>query len=175
MRKIAASILMLSLLFVSAAASAQQMKPGLWEMTMKSDAMKNMPKLSPEQMAQMKKMGVSVPQMQGGAIVTKVCVTKDMAERDAPQTGPKEAGCETRNFQRSGNSYSADVICNGPDLKGQGKVKGSFSGGERFTSSSDFKGTAGGQPLSQSQETSGKWVGADCGTVKPMGEAARKK
>jgi hypothetical protein len=172
MRKIAASILMLSLLSASAVGlAAGQMKPGLWEMTMKSDAFKNMPKIPPEQMEQMRKMGVTVPNMQNGGIVQKVCITRQMAERDGtPQMLQSESGCESKNFNTSGNSYSGDIVCTGPDLKGEGEVKGAFSGNESFSSTYDFKGTAGGQPVNQHQETSGKWLSADCGNVKPVSD-----
>jgi hypothetical protein len=171
----ASSMLMLCLLSASAAVSAAgQMKPGLWEMTMKSDAMKNMPKIPPEQMEQMRKMGIAMPQMQDGGIVQKVCITKEMAERDGtPEMHTSDAGCEPKNFSSAGNSYSGNIICNGPTLKGEGKVKGTFSGNQSFSSTYEFKGTAEGQPVNQRSENSGKWLSADCGSVKPVGEAMR--
>lgn len=171
MRKFAIPLLLCSLLSMSALSfAAATMKPGLWEMTMKSDAMKNMPKIPPEQMEQMRKMGVNMPQMQDGAMVTKVCITREMAESNqAPGMEKNEMGCQTKNYQRSGNTYSADIICNNADMKGEGKAKGTFSGDQSFTSTYDFKGTMHGQPVSQHHENSGKWLGGDCGNVKPMG------
>jgi hypothetical protein len=175
MRKTTSSILMLCLLSASAAVSAAgQMKPGLWEMTMKPDAMKNMPKIPSEQMEQMRKMGITMPQMQDGGIAQKVCITKEMAERDGtPQMHMAETGCQSKNFASTGNTYSGNIICNGPTLKGEGKVKGTFSGNERFSSTYEFKGTAEGQPVNQRSENSGKWLSADCGDVKPVGEAVQ--
>ncbi len=156
------------------AGAATQMKAGLWEMTMKSDAMKNMPKIPPEQMEQMRKMGVNIPEMKDGAMVTKVCITKEMASRDEPPAMDKESGCQPKNFQRSGNSYSVDIICNGA-LKGEGKGKGSFSGDQSFTSTYDFKGSMHGQPVTQHHETSGRWLSADCGSVKPVDALMKRK
>lgn len=99
-----------------------------------------------------------------------------MAERDhPPEMNRKEAGCESKNFQMSGNEYSVDVVCDGPELKGNGKAKGHFSSGESFTSVYDFKGTAHGKPVSQHHETAGKWLSADCGDVKSMDELMPKK
>ena len=168
MRKLIVPLLLCSLLPASAWA-ATQMKPGLWEMTMKSDAMKNMPKISPEQMEQMRKMGMNVPQMTDQGMVTKVCITKQMAESSqAPGMDRNEMGCQSKNYQHSGGSYSIDIVCDGPDMKGEGKAKGSFSGNTSFTSTYDFKGTVHGQPVSQRHENSGKWLGADCGNVKPV-------
>lgn len=172
-----AAVLTLSLSSVSVAASAAgHIKPGLWGMTVKSDAMKNMPKISAEQMEQMRKLGINIPQMTDGGMVTKVCVSKQMAERDQPPVAAqKESGCQTRNFRRGGGGYSADIVCDGPMMQGEGKVKGSFSGDESFASIYDFKGTAQGRPISQHQESSGRWLGADCGDVKPVDELMPKK
>ncbi|RZI40855.1 DUF3617 domain-containing protein [Herbaspirillum sp. HC18] len=168
MRKSTLPLLMCSLLSATAWAGPQ-MKPGLWEMTMKSDAMKNMnmPRLPPEQVEQMRKMGVEIPHMQDGGMVTRVCMTKQMLEgNQVPGMEKNEAGCQTKNMQQSGGSYSADIVCNG-DMKGEGKIKGTFSGDTGFTSTYDFKGTMHGQPVSQRHESSGKWLGADCGSFAP--------
>lgn len=176
MRKFAVPLLLCSMLYAPAASAAGQMKPGLWEMTMKSDAMKSMPKLSPQQMEQMRKMGVPVPQMQDGGIVSQVCITKEAAEsKQMPGMQRNETGCEVKNPQQGSSSYSADIVCNGAAMKGEGKVKGSFTGNERFSSTYDFKGTMHGQPVNQRHETSGKWLGVDCGGVKPIGEMMPKK
>ena len=174
MRQSAIPLLLLSMLSASAFAAAQ-MKPGLWEMTMKSDAMKNMPKIPPEQMEQMRKMGVAVPQMQDGAMVTKVCITKQMTESNAPGMEKNDMGCQTKNMQQGSSSYSADIVCNSAQMKGEGKVKGTFSGDTAFSSTYDFKGTMHGQPVNQRHENSGKWLGADCGNVPPAGGMMPKK
>jgi hypothetical protein len=146
-----------------------RIKPGLWEMTMKSDMMKSMPKIPPEQMEQMRKLGISLPDMRDGAMVTKVCITKEMAAQDhPPMMDSKDTGCQSKNYQRSGNSYSVDIVCDGRHMKGEGKAKGVFSGSDSFSSTYDFKGTAEGRPVTQHHETSGKWLAADCGDVKPM-------
>jgi hypothetical protein len=177
MRKTVVAILTVSVSCLSATVSAaEQMKPGLWEVMIKSDAFKNIPKMSPEQMKQMRDMGVNVPQMQDGGMVSKVCITKEMAARDAAaEMAQNESGCESKNVQRTGNSYSGDIVCNGPNMKGSGKVKGSYTSNERFSSTYEFKGTAHGQPVNHRQESTGKWLSADCGSVKPMAVPANKK
>jgi hypothetical protein len=176
MRKTAVSILMCSLLCAAGTASAAgHMKAGLWEMTVKSDAMKNMPKIPPEQMEKMKQMGIQLPQMGNGSMVTKVCISKEMAERDHPPSGRREAGCTSKNVQYSGSSYSVDVVCDGPEIKGTGTTKGTFSSDGSFTSVSDFTGTAHGHPVNHHTEANGKWLSADCGDVKPMDGMMPKK
>jgi len=157
-----------------AASAAGAMKPGLWEMTMKSDQMKAMPKMSPQQMEQMRKMGVNLPQMQEGGMVMKLCITKEMAEREKTpfqdQARQHQSECKPQNMKQSGNSYSAELICDGPNMQGEGKMQGTFSGNESYSSTYDFKGVARGKPITQHHETNAKWLGADCGDVKPVGE-----
>lgn len=151
------------------ASAADKIKPGLWEMTMKSDMMKNMPKIPPEQMEQMRKMGINLPDMRDGGMVTKVCITKEMAAQDhPPMMDAKDSGCQSKNYQRSGGSFSVDIVCDGAHMKGEGKAKGNFSGGDSFNSTYDFKGSVEGRPVTQHHETSGKWLAADCGDVKPF-------
>jgi hypothetical protein len=175
MRKLTVPLLICSLLTAPAWA-AGQMKQGLWEMTVKSDAMKNMPKISPEQIEQMRKMGIEVPQMRDGGIITKVCVSKQMADSDRlPGLDNKDMGCQSKNMQRDGGSYSVDIVCDGSMMKGEGKAKGTFSGNESFNSTYDFKGSVHGQPVTQHAEQSGKWLSADCGNVKPVSDLMPKK
>ena len=177
MRQVLFSILTLAIAaFAGSAWAAGQMKPGLWEMTIKSDMMKAMPKLSPQELKQMRDMGVAIPDIQDGGMVSKVCITKEMAESDEPPTADaREMGCEPKNYQRSGTQYSMDLICNSAEMKGQGKIKGGFVGNEKFSSSYQFKGISHGQKVDQTHETVGKWVSADCGKVKPIGDVGKKK
>jgi hypothetical protein len=117
-------------------------------------------------------MGVDVPQFQNGAIVNRICITPEMAARsELPQEqGSKD--CRTGAPRQQGGSYTADIVCDGPNMKGKGTVKASFGGGESFSSSTDFNGRAGGQPVHNHSVTSGKWLGADCGSVRPVPSSA---
>ncbi|MFZ6657722.1 DUF3617 domain-containing protein [Undibacterium sp. TJN19] len=166
----------ISTLFFTAAtcSAADKMKPGLWEMTMKSDAMKTMPKIPPEQLEKMKQMGIKMPDMQNGGMVHKVCFTKEMVDQDRPPSASgRDQSCQSKNFTRSGNSYTGDIVCETGDMKGTGTVKGSYTP-ENLTSVYDFKGTAHGQPVSQHMETTGKWIANDCGDTKPYPMPAKK-
>lgn len=175
MRKFLRFMILPLLLATTGIQAAERMKPGLWEMTMRSDAMKAMPKIPPEQMEKMQQMGIKMPMMQNGAMVHKICITREMAERDQPPAdGREQQMCQNKNFSRSGNTYTAEIVCDGPDMKGNGNVKGSYSG-NTMSSVYDFKGTSRGQPVSQHMETSGKWLSADCGNVRPAGEMMPKK
>lgn len=169
MRPSAISVLAVSLLCAAAAQAAGNMKPGLWEITTQSDAMQSMPKIPPAQIERMRKMGVDVPQFQNGAIVSKVCISKEAAERSQwPQPDQGNKDCKTGAPQQQGADYTADIVCDGPNMKGKGTLRASFAGNESFSSSTDFKGSAGGHPIQEHSVTSGKWLSADCGSVQPV-------
>ena len=167
--------LLAGVFFLGNAAAAGKMKAGLWEMSIKSDAMKAMPQMSPEQMEQMKKMGINVPMMEDGVMKTKVCISKEMAEQDpATMAHQNHSNCAPKNVVQNGNEYSMDLICDGPDLKGVGIVKGNFNGSDTVHSSYDFKGTSHNRPVNHHTETTGKLLSSDCGDVKPAGIFPKK-
>lgn len=161
-------------MFSTVAIAADSMKPGLWEMTMKSDQLKQqqqMPELSPAQREQMQKLGMPVPTMRDGAVVHQVCITKEYAARSGTlDPKPPSSECKLSNQNRSGSSYRAEVTCDGPNLKGTGTMKGTFSGDTSYASTYEFKGTSRGKPVTQQHETTAKWLRADCGNVKPMAD-----
>jgi hypothetical protein len=153
---------------------ASPMKPGLWEMSMGADQMPAMPKLTPEQMDQMRKAGVEPPTVQNGHYIVKVCVTKEMAASERPPVHRSESGCQTRNFQHLGTDYSLEEVCDGPYRKGTAFIKGTFNGSESISTTYDFKGTQRGQPVNQHHEVTGRFLSADCGSVKPVSAGAAK-
>lgn len=156
--------------------AADVMKPGLWSISVKSDAITKMPTLSPEQLEQMRKMGINMPQMQAGAIVQKLCVTKEMASRNQmPDMHQDQLGCQTKNASRTASGYSADIVCSGPQLKGNGTMKASSAGDGSFRSVNDFKGESQGRPVSHHQESTSTWISAECGDVKPLPYMGAKK
>jgi hypothetical protein len=176
MRKTIFSFVLSSVLSISATVlAAERMKPGLWLITIKSDAMKNKPQMSPQQMEEMRKRGVNVKQMQDGITETKVCMTKEMVERDRPPMGKNQKDCHMDNFERSGNTYSAKMVCDGPNMQGTVMVKGVHSGLENYSWTSDFKGTSHGHKIDSHQEARGKWLSPDCGDIKPATDYLKKK
>ncbi len=170
MRKFTTPLLFCSALAIaSAAQAAPDMKPGLWQVNIQSDQMKNMPKISPQQAAMMKSMGISVPSQNDSGMTTKICFTKKMIENNEVSGQEDSGDCKTTNVRQSGSHYSADIICDGPDMKGRGKVEGTYTA-TQFNSTYRFKGTSHGHQANQTQTSSGKWLGSDCGSVKPFSE-----
>jgi hypothetical protein len=84
-------------------------------------------------------------------------------------------GCKTGNTKQSATGYTTDIVCKGPDMKGKGLATVSFASGESFSTSTEFQGTINGQPINDRSDTSGKWIGPDCGSVKPVAPETQKK
>lgn len=122
---------------LSAPAVAQSMKPGLWEITQKMQSgtgqmeqsmaqmrqeMANMP---PEQrkMIQdmMAKQGVAMGAGDGSAVSVKVCMTREMAERNDVPTQAR-GDCKTESSPRSGNAMKLKFTCTKPPSSGEGQV-----------------------------------------------------
>jgi hypothetical protein len=157
-------------------------KPGLWVishqgnmshggMNMKMPSaqemqamMKNLP---PEARAQMEKnMGPN-----GMAMMTdegvKVCVSPEQAAQNSFAT-PPTSECKVVNQSRTGNTISIKMQCP------QGEMESTVTLQSDTAWSSTMKGQMqhDGQNSSMDMQASGKWLSADCGTLKPMGAAA---
>ena len=162
MRKLTIPALFCSALAVaSAAQAAPDMKPGLWQVTIKSNQMQQMPKISPEQAAMMKRMGMSVPSQSDGGMTTKICYTEEMIENNDVSGQENSGDCKTTNVRQNGSTFAADIVCNGPDMKGSGTVKGTYRS-TSFNSVYRFKGTSHGQKVNHTQTSNGKWLGSKC-------------
>jgi hypothetical protein len=85
----------------------------------------------------------------------------------------EQTGWDVENQKRSGKQYSADIVCNGPQMKGKGRVKGSMKSTEQVESTYEFGDTVEGRPGKRQRASSGRWIAADCGKVKPMMEMGK--
>jgi Protein of unknown function (DUF3617) len=165
-------------------AHAQTQVPGLWEHTfsMKStggetekalaEMQKQMASMPPEQRKQVEQMMASrgVGMGVGGATVVKVCVTKDDAARKAePQF---QEGCTQQVVQRTANTMKVKFQCTQPrPMTGEGEM--TFISDKAYTGKSTVTSEANGKPQQMSMEMAGKWLGADCGDVKPRPAPAK--
>ena len=80
--------------FTATMQAAERMKPGLWLITVKSDAMAQMPQLSPQQMEMLRQRGITP----GGGMESRICITKEMAERDRPPMGKSQKKLSCAKF-----------------------------------------------------------------------------
>lgn len=160
-------------------ASAQTLKPGLWELQHKvggnprmdqatAEMQKQMAGMSPEQRKQMEGMmaGRDMPMGRSadGGMATKICMTREMAQRN--QIPATRGDCKTTQQQRTGNTVKVAFTCTNPPSSGESQV--TIDGPESFSSRSNITTTGDGKPEKMTMEARGKWVSADCGTVKPI-------
>lgn len=170
----------IAILAAAGAASAQSMKPGLWETTNRMQSasgqmeqgmaqmQQQMASMPPEQRKMvedmMKQRGMSMPGGSGGAMTVKFCMTKEMAER---KEIPSQRGdCKTTRQQVSGSRMTMAFTCTNPPSSGEGEV--TITSPEAYQMKMVVNTTVQGKPERVNMEGSGRWLGANCGDIKPM-------
>jgi hypothetical protein len=173
----------LALLALCLPGSAQTLKAGLWEHTV---AMKSQSGEMEKALAEMQKQLAAMPpaerkqmeQMMGAQSVgpkantVKVCVTREDSERMfMPQQGGQ---CTQQAVQRSAGTVKVKFSCSGnPPTSGESEM--TLLGDTAYTGKTLVNTTAHGKPEQLTMDQSGKWLGADCGTVKPLPRAPAKQ
>jgi hypothetical protein len=165
---------------VATATSAQTIKPGLWEIQNQmqganggkmakamADMQKQLASMPPEQRKMiedaMAKQGAQVSPGQGGGMAVKVCMTQEMVDRN--DMGAQQGDCTHTSSARSGNTQKFSFSCTKPPSRGEGTV--TFVSPEAYTVKIKTTATLKGQEETMDMQASGKWLGTDCGTVKP--------
>lgn len=167
---------------IAAPATAQTMKPGLWEITNKmggdmgakmaaaqAQMQKQLAAMPPEQRKQMEKMmaqqGVGMsPGAAGGGMAARVCISKEMAARNEPPA--QQGDCKQENLQRSGKTTKFKFTCSKPPSSGEGEV--TMHSPESYTMKMNMTSQAKGKPEQMTMEAQGKWLSNDCGNLKPV-------
>lgn len=163
-------------------AFAQNLKPGLWEVQQKvsgnpemerqmAQMREQMAALPPEQRKQMEDiMAHQGVQMSPGGHSVRMCLTKEMVERnEIPAT---QGDCRITQQQRTGNTLKAAFTCVNPASSGETVV--TFTSPEAYTMRTTATGAVAGKTERMTVQGTGKWLGADCGSVKPVAPAAKK-
>ena len=152
-------------------------KPGLWEARMSAlDAdghemarpeQAAMSRLSPEARARMadamKARGLSMPDANGA---TKVCLTKEMFESGGWQQMASEMGCRTNYSTLSGNTWKWHTSC--AALKSESDGEAVFNSAESYRTKVTTTATVMGKTKTSTRVVQAKWLGADCGDIKPF-------
>lgn len=173
------------LLMVTLGASAQTQKAGLWEITTNvqsggkdmSAAMaamqKQMDSLPPDQRKMMQdimaKQGVSIAPGAGGGMSVKVCLTQEMADRN--YVAPAQDGCTHTMSPRVGNTIKFAFQCTQPPSAGQGEVV--FASPESYRMKMSATSGGNGKDRAMDMQATGRWVGAQCGDIKPISLPAK--
>lgn len=169
---------------VSLPAAAQALKPGLWEINNKmggspqmdqgmAEMQKQLAAMPPDQRKQMEAMmaqrGMQMPRAApGGGMAMRVCMTKEMVERNDV---PMQEGCRMTSQTRSGNTMRMAFACTNPPSSGEGQF--TFASPESYTSRMTVKTVVDGKNETMTMDAAGKWLGADCGSVKPVTQRAK--
>ncbi len=156
-------ILLLTAMIAAPALAATQLKPGQWSMSINMQ-MAGMPQLSPEQLAQMKEMGIDMPFLSGKPTIVPQCITPEQASLKKPidtSSNPDDQ-CSIKNYKQTGKTVSGDMVCTG-DLKAKGRFEMTVNSETSYTGKWTLKGvTKDGQPIDQTTDIDAKWVKAKC-------------
>ena len=165
-------------------ASAQTMKPGLWEIATQmqggsgetanamAQAQKQMESMPPEQRKMMQdmmaKQGVQMGTSGGGGMSIKICMTQEMVDRNdvSARQGSSQHDCTHTNSPRMGNTMKFAFVCTKPPSSGEGQV--TFTSPEAYSMKMATTSTVRGSPEKMEMQNTGRWLGSDCGTVKPL-------
>jgi hypothetical protein len=165
-------------------ASAQNVKPGLWEVSNKmttasgqlekamAEMQKQMAGMPPEQRKMMEdmlsKQGVAVAAGAGGAggnLVAKMCLTKDMIAQN--QMPIQQLGdCTSTRGAMAGKTMKMSFTCTKPPSSGEGEI--TFNSDTSYSMKMKMNSSASGKPETMNVDATGRWLGADCGSIKPV-------
>ena len=177
---LAASSVLPCLALAVAAASplpVPPVKPGLWEVRMSvldadgheviAPEQAMLSKMPPEQRARMaeamKARGVSMPDANGA---TKACLTKELFESGAWQQMASDAGCTTNFSTQSATMWKWHSSCT--TIKSESDGETVFTNAESYKTKVTTTSTVMGKTKTTTRMLQGKWLGADCGDVKPL-------
>jgi hypothetical protein len=160
---------------VARAQTPPPIKPGLWEvhpqrevdgqkveMPDMSERLKNMPPERRRQIeAMMKQRGVD---MAGGGSDMKICLTKDSL--DPGQWQKHQGTCTTDYSSRSGRTWRWRTVCTDPVAETDGEA--TFTSADAYTVKTTTTMTLQGQPRTTRMTLHSRWLGPDCGDVKPV-------
>ncbi|MDO8251147.1 MAG: DUF3617 domain-containing protein [Rhodoferax sp.] len=160
-------------------AAAQTMKPGLWEINNKmtsssgeaekamTEAQKQLASMPPDQRKMMEdmmaKQGVAIGKGAGSTAV-RVCMTKEMVERDEVAT--QQGQCQQTTSPRTGNTMKFSFVCTQPPSSGEGQVN--FVSPEAYTMKMTLNSMAKGKPEKMNMDATGKFLSPECGNIKPI-------
>ena len=172
---------------VAAPAFAQsQMKPGLWEITPKmqtasgqmeqqmAQMQQQMANMPPDQRKMMEQMmaqrGVRMGPAGGNGMTMKICMTKEQIERNQmPQQ--QRGDCKTSLQPKVGNTTKMSFTCTNPPSSGEGQY--TVTSPDSYAMKMVVHTTVQGHPETMNMDGTGRWLGADCGDIKPIQAPAK--
>ena len=167
------SLIALYLTLIPNAIADQHIRPGLWEVTTRSDLLglaAHIPSQQIQQLNQLAKQhGLKLPKIDNNAIASKICITEAMAQQEIPSYFYEHrTGCTVISANRTGNRYQLELACTNPYLQGNGTAHGTFISPEHFEGQTEFDSSVSVAPLFAAAEIYGRWVGEHCTAINPL-------
>ena len=155
-------------------------KPGLWETRISAlDAngremappeLAALSRLSPQARDAMKARGLSMPDANGA---TKVCLTRAMFESGEWQQMASKMGCTTNYSTLSSATWKWHSSCT--TLKSESDGEAVFTSAESYRTKVTTTAEVMGKTRTSTRIVQAKWLGADCGDIKPFAPPAGRK
>jgi hypothetical protein len=168
-------------------AVAQDMKPGLWELSNKvsspdgqmqsamAEMQKQLASMPPEQRKAMEQMmerrGVQMSVGAGGALTSRMCMTKEMIQRK--EFPVQEGDCKQKVTPVGPRKMKITFSCTKPPASGEGEM--TLDSDTSYHAKMHVKGSEGGEQRTVDMDVTGKWLGADCGNLRPMSSIPQAK
>lgn len=163
----------------ASSASAQQLKPGLWEVTnnirsgsgqtekAQAALQQQMAGMPPEQRKKIEKamadQGMKMAPGGAGGMAVRTCMTREMVERNEIPT--QQGECRTTKQERSGNTTRIAFTCTNPPSSGEGEF--TMQSPEAYRMKMAIRTNIAGKADTMNMDAAGKWLSADCGSIKP--------
>jgi hypothetical protein len=171
-------------------ATAQNLKPGLWDTTSKVQSARGE---MAEMMAQMQKQMATIPPEQrkaiegmvarqggtmpsfsaDGGMTTSACMTQEMIDNKEWMSQQTHGKCTQQNSPIVGDAMTIRFSCTDPVANGEARFR--FTGGTAYNMVMNTTGVVNGKNETVTVESSGRWLGANCGNIKPRTTPAAKQ
>jgi len=164
-----------ALLATVAVAATLDVKPGLWEVTTQGETT-GMPPIPPQVLAQMtpQQRAQMMAAMQGRMNqpdVSRSCVTQKMLDRGMSFDHGGNNQCTQSTVSSTSHSLDLRIVCTGEEQqKANGTMHIDATNRESFTGAFNMVSTDGTNTMTMKRTMQGKWLGSDCGSVKPHEE-----
>lgn len=160
-------------LITGVVAATLDVKPGLWEVTTRGEAT-GTPPIPPQMLAQMSpaQRAQMMAAMQGRMnqpTVTRSCLTQKMIDRGMYLDRPDDDHCTQTVTGNSAHSLDVRVMCTGEQQeKTTGSMHVDATSRESISGAFNMVSTDGTNTMTMKRKLQGKWLGSNCGNVKPQ-------
>ena len=161
-------------------AAAQVIRPGLWALSNSmtssdpevrqamSAVQQHLANLSPGQRQQMQQMlrqnGMQLDIGAGGALQTKLCMTREMVERK--EFPVQQGDCKQTFTQQSPTRGRIAFTCTKPRVSGAGEL--TADNDTHYRAHMKIRNDEQDRNQTMDVDVTGKWLSADCGNIRPV-------